>query len=142
MLPTDPKPARHLAVVTCMDCRLDPSDFLGLDLGDAHVLRNAGGRVTDDVLRSLAISANMLGVDTVAIIEHTKCGLANTEEALREKTGADVEFYAITDPESALRADVDRIAATPYLSAITTVTGHVYDIETGKVTDLVRWERG
>jgi carbonic anhydrase len=141
MAPTDPKPARHLAVLTCMDCRLDPSDFLGLALGDAHVLRNAGGRVTDDVLRSLAISANMLGVDTVAVVEHSQCGLANTEDALREKTGADVEFYAIADPESALRADVERIAATTYLSAITTVTGHLYDLDTGAVTDLVRWER-
>jgi carbonic anhydrase len=138
---TDPKPARRLAVVTCMDCRVDPDAVLGLSLGDAHVLRNAGGRVTNDVLRSLAISANMLGVDTVAIVEHSKCGLANSEETLREKTGADVEFYAIDDVESALRADVERVAETPYLSAITTVTGHLYDIETGAVTDLVRWER-
>ena len=136
MPPTDPKPARRLAVVTCMDCRIDVDAALGLSLGDAHVLRNAGGRVTDDVLRSLAISANMLGVDTVMVVEHTKCGLANPEETLREKTGADVEFFAIADPETALREDVERIKATPYLGALKAVTGHLYDIETGEVTDL------
>src|SRR3954471_1007317 len=86
----DPRPSRRLAVVTCMDARIDVFAVLGLSLGEAHVLRNAGGRVTDDVLRSLAISANILDVVAVMVMEHTGCGLLDTEDDVRAKTGADV----------------------------------------------------
>ena len=72
----DPRPSRRLAVVTCMDARIDVFAALGLHLGEAHVIRNAGGRVTDDVLRSLTLSSHVLGVDTVVVMQHTKCGLA------------------------------------------------------------------
>ena len=86
----DPRPGRHLAVVTCMDARIDVFAVLGLHLGEAHVIRNAGGRVTDDVLRSLALSSGVLGVDTAVVMQHTKCGLAGVTDAeLRALTGAD-----------------------------------------------------
>src|SRR3954447_7049064 len=82
------KPSRRLAVVTCMDARIDVFAVLGLHLGDAHVLRNGGGRVADDVLRSLALSSHVLGVDTVIVMQHTKCGLAGvTDEELQQRTG-------------------------------------------------------
>src|SRR5882724_10732034 len=89
----DARPGRRLAVVTCMDARIDVFAVLGLHLGEAHVIRNAGGRVTDDVLRSLALSSQVLGVDTVVVMQHTKCGLAGvTDEELQAATGADLGF--------------------------------------------------
>src|SRR4028119_1212283 len=94
----DPSPGRRLAVVTCMDARIDVFAVLGLHLGEAHVIRNAGGRVTDDVLRSLALSSHVLGVDSVVVMQHTKCGLAGvTDEELRRITGAEVGFLPIAD---------------------------------------------
>ena len=99
----DAKPSRRLAVLTCMDARIDVFAVLGLHLGEAHVLRNAGGRVTDDVLRSLALSAHVLGVDTLVVMQHTKCGLAGvTDDELREHTGADLGFFPIDDHAAAL----------------------------------------
>src|SRR5687767_9163780 len=93
---SDPRPSRRLAVLTCMDARIDVFAALGLHLGEAHVIRNAGGRVTDDVLRSLALSSRILGVDTVVVMQHTGCGLEGvTDDELRERTGADLEFHAI-----------------------------------------------
>src|SRR4051795_6888480 len=84
----DAKPSRHLAVVTCMDARIDVFAALGLHLGESHVIRNAGGRVTDDVLRSLALSCHVLGVETVVLMQHTKCGLTGvTDDELRSITG-------------------------------------------------------
>src|SRR5436309_5954069 len=86
---TDPRPGRRLAVVTCMDARIDVFAALGLHLGEALVIRNAGGRVTDDVLRSLALGTHVLGVETVVVMQHTKCGLTGvTDEELQEITGA------------------------------------------------------
>jgi carbonic anhydrase len=136
------KPARQLAVVTCMDARIDVFAALGLQLGDAHVIRNGGGRVTEDVLRSLALSTHVLGVRTVVVMQHTKCGLTGvTDEQLREVTGADLGFLAIDDHVSALQNDVDVLAATPYLSLVDMIGGLIYDVETGRVTAPVRWER-
>src|SRR3954454_6685413 len=89
-----PRPGRRLAVVTCMDARIDVFAVLGLHLGEAHVIRNAGGRVTDDVLRSLALSSHVLGVDTVVVMQHTKCGLVGVDdEELRRLTGAELGFF-------------------------------------------------
>jgi carbonic anhydrase len=139
----DARPSRRLAVVTCMDARIDVFAVLGLRLGESHVIRNAGGRVTEDVVRSLALSSHVLGVDTVVVMQHTRCGLAGvTEEELRERTGADLGFLTIADHATALREDVDALAATPYLGPVTTIAGLVYDVETGAVDDVVRWERG
>jgi carbonic anhydrase len=139
---TDARPSRHVAIVTCMDARIDVFAVLGLHLGEAHVLRNAGGRVTDDVLRSLALSSHVLGVTTVAVMQHTKCGLAGvTDDELRAATGADLGFFPIDDHAAALRQDIELLAAQPYLDPITTIGGFVYDVETGRLDDVVRWER-
>ena len=124
-----------------MDARIDVFAVLGLHLGEAHVIRNAGGRVTDDVLRSLALSCHLFGVDTVAVMQHTKCGLAGvTDEELRERTGADLGFFPIDDHTAALREDVDLIARTPYLGPVKVVAGFVYDVESGELNDVVRVE--
>src|SRR6201990_940858 len=136
---SDPRPGRRLAVVTCMDARIDVFAVLGLHLGEAHVIRNAGGRVTDDVLRSLALSSHVLGVDTVVVMQHTKCGLAGvTDEELRRLTGADFDFLALDDHAAALREDIDLLTTRPYLAPIRIVAGLVYDVESGLLGDLVR----
>jgi carbonic anhydrase len=138
----DPRPGRQLAVVTCMDARIDVFAVLGLHLGEAHVIRNAGGRVTEDVLRSLALSTGVLGVDTAVVMQHTKCGLVGVSDAqLRELTGADLGFMPIDDHAAALREDVDRLARTPYLVQLRTIAGFVYDVESGGLEDVVHWER-
>ena len=138
----DAKPSRHLAVVTCMDARIDVFAALGLHLGEAHVLRNAGGRITEDVLRSLALSTHILGVDTVVIMQHTKCGLAGvTDEELRKRTGADFGFFPIDDHAAALREDLDLLASKPYLTTLTVVAGFVYDVESGEIDHVIRWQR-
>ena len=138
----DARPGRRLAVVTCMDARIDVFAALGLHLGEAHVIRNAGGRVTDDVLRSLALSTHVLGVDTVVVMQHTKCGLAGvTDEYLRHVTGADVGFLPIGDHAAALREDIDVLAGTAFLAPLQGIAGFVYDVESGELDDVVRWSR-
>ena len=138
----DPRPGRHLAIVTCMDARIDVFAILGLHLGEAHVIRNAGGRVTEDVLRSLALSCQVLGVDTVVVMQHTNCGLAGvTDQDLQELTGADLGFFPIDDHAAALREDIELLAATSYLAPLTMIGGFVFDVESGRLDDLVRWER-
>ena len=138
----DPCPSRRLAVLTCMDARIDVFAALGLHLGEAHVIRNAGGRVTDDVLRSLALSSHVLGVDTVVVMQHTRCGLAGvTDEELRRRTGADLGFFPIDDHAAALRQDLDLLTGTPYLDPLEVIAGFVYDVESGEIADVVRWER-
>ncbi len=139
---TDPRPSRHLAVVTCMDARIDVFAVLGLQLGEAHVLRNAGGRVTDDVLRSLALSSHVLGVDTVLVMQHTKCGLEGaTDDQLREVTGADLGFFPIANHDVALREDIELLRGKSYLAPINVIEGLVYDVETGDIENVLRWER-
>ena len=138
----DAKPSRRLAVITCMDSRIDVFAALGLRLGESHVLRNAGGRVTDDTLRSLALSCHVLGTDTVIVMQHTKCGLAGvTDEDLQARTGANLGFFPIDDHEAALREDVECLATRPYLEPIKVIAGLIYDVETGQITPVVRWER-
>ena len=113
----DSRPGRRLAVVTCMDARIDVFAVLGLHLGEAHVIRNAGGRVTDDVLRSLALSSHVLGVDTVVVMQHTKCGLVGVDdEELRRVIGVDFEFLAIDDHAAALQEDIDILTTKSYLA--------------------------
>jgi carbonic anhydrase len=139
---TDARPGRRLAVVTCMDARIDVFAALGLHLGDAHVIRNAGGRVTEDVLRSLALSTHLLGVETVVVMQHTKCGLAGiSEEELRAKTGAELGFHAITDHASALREDIDLLTETPFLLSIKEIVGFVFDVDSGLIEPMVDWRR-
>src|SRR4051794_11985505 len=130
---SDARPSSRLAVVTCMDARIDVFAVLGLHLGEAHVLRNAGGRVTDDVLRSLALSSQVLGVDTLVVMQHTKCGLAGVTDAeLRRLTGADLGFFPIDDHAAALREDFEILESKPYLEPIKTIVGFVYDVESGE----------
>jgi carbonic anhydrase len=139
----DARPSRRLAVVTCMDARIDVFAVLGLHLGEAHVIRNAGGRVTDDVLRSLALSSHVLGVDTVVVMQHTKCGLSGvTDDELRALTGADLGFHPIDDHAAALKEDVQLLTSKPYLEPIVVIAGIIYDVETGRVSDVVQWDRG
>ena len=129
-------------MVTCMDARIDVFAVLGLQLGEAHVLRNAGGRVTDDVLRSLALSTHVLGVESVVVMQHTTCGLAGvTDKELQRLTGASLGFFPIDDHAAALQEDVDLLASTPFLGLIREITGCVYDVENGDVEDIVRWAR-
>ncbi|MGI8662821.1 MAG: beta-class carbonic anhydrase [Acidimicrobiales bacterium] len=138
----DHRPGRRLAVVTCMDARIDVFAALGLHLGEAHVIRNAGGRVTEDVLRSLALSSHVLDVDTVVVMQHTKCGLAGvTDDELRDLTGADLGFFPIDDHTAALRDDIAILTSKPYLSPLRVIAGFIYDVESGKIEDVVRWSR-
>jgi carbonic anhydrase len=138
----DARPSRHLAVVTCMDARIDVFAAIGLHLGEAMVLRNAGGRVTDDVLRSLALATGVLGVNSVVVMQHTKCGLAGvTDEELRDITGADLGFFPIDDHAAALREDIELLATKPYLHRVKEIGGFVYDVESGEIDDIVSWER-
>jgi carbonic anhydrase len=135
-------PARHLAIVTCMDSRIDVFAALGLRLGDAHVLRNAGARVTDDVLRSLALSVRTMGVDTVVLMQHTGCGLEGvTDEELREATGAAIDFLPIADHDDAIRSDIELLAAYAPLEPVAAIVGLLFDIETGRVEELTSWTR-
>jgi carbonic anhydrase len=138
----NPRPRQRLAVLTCMDARIDVFAVLGLHLGDAHVIRNAGGRVTEDVLRSLALSTHVLGVDTAVVMHHTKCGLAGaTDQELRAMTEADLSFLPIADHVTALREDVEHLAATPFLSPLQEIGGFLYDVESGEIDDVVHWRR-
>jgi carbonic anhydrase len=126
-----------------MDARIDVFGALGLTLGDAHILHNAGGRVTDDVLRSLALSTNVLGVENVAIMQHTGCGLFGvTEEELQSRTRAAVRFLPIDDHTAALRHDIALLREASFLGRVKLITGSVFDLETSVVSELIRWERG
>jgi carbonic anhydrase len=124
-----------------MDCRIDPLGALGLEPGDAHVLRNAGARTTDDVVRSLVKSTNQLGVTRIAVVHHTDCGAAKIElGALRQKvqeaTGndpADVEFHLIDDEDASIVEDVEALAASPWLPPGTAIAGFMYDVRTGRL---------
>ena len=138
----DARPSRHLAVITCMDARIDVCAGLGQHLGEAHVIRNAGARVTEDTVRSLALSCNLLGVDTVVVMQHTQCGLAGvTDEELKKLTGASLGFFTIQDHVEALRSDIDVLGSKRYLAPLKVVAGFIYDVESGKIDDVVRWER-
>jgi carbonic anhydrase len=138
----DPCPSLHLAVVTCMDARIDVFAALGLRLGEAHVIRNAGGRVTEDVLRSLVLSSDLMGVTTVVLMQHSGCGIAGvTDEELQNLTGADIGFLPIDDHAAALRDDIAELASKPYLKSVTKMAGFVYDVESGRIEDVIRWDR-
>jgi carbonic anhydrase len=135
-------PARRLAIVTCMDARIDPMAALGLEIGEAHVIRNAGGRVTDDALRSLAVSVHLLGVRAVVVMHHTGCGLIGvSEEELHRRTGASLAFHTIDNPEVALAEDVAKIRGAGFLSSVETLAGLRFDVETGRVSCISRPER-
>ena len=143
-------PARHLVALTCMDTRIDVPAMLGLAIGDAHILRNAGGRVTDDVIRSLVVSIEVLGTRAVAVIEHTECGMSKaTDDDLRalvaERRGVDVsgmEFLTIADQEAAVRADVAVLRSSPLLPPDLAVAGFIYDIRSGRLREVPTLQKG
>lgn len=136
-----PRAARGLAVLTCMDSRIEPLAMLGLVPGDAKILRNAGARVTDDVLRTLVVARYLLGVERVMVVAHTRCRMAgDTEEqvhaAVRAAGGPDtrsIPFLMAPDQEEALRTDVQRVRSWPYLAG-TVIGGFRYDVDTGRVS--------
>jgi carbonic anhydrase len=132
-------PALPLVVVTCLDARVQPARFLGLGVGDAHVIRNAGGRCTDDTLRSLIVSTQLLGTRECMVIHHTDCGLESfTNDEIRTKVAAEsgssadgIDFMAFTDPTASTRADVRAIRANPLLPDDLEVSAWIYDVRTG-----------
>ena len=135
-------PARKLAVLACMDARLTVEDVLGLRTGDAHVIRNAGGLATDDAIRSLVISQQLLGTEEVIVIEHTGCGMLtfSDEEVRRElatKTGeaVDLPLHSFPDLEANLIAQVERIRAHPWVRDVP-VHGLIYEVETGRLREV------
>ncbi|HZU76952.1 MAG TPA: carbonic anhydrase [Dehalococcoidia bacterium] len=138
-------PARRLAVLTCMDARLDPQAFLGLALGDAHVIRNAGGRASDDAIRSLVISSELLGTREFLVIHHTACGMQSftnddLRHRLRERYGADasgVDFLPFGDLAQSVRDDVRRILASPLFAPESVISGWIYDVRSGRLEQVV-----
>jgi len=160
-------PARQFAVLTCMDARLDPAKFAGLAEGDAHVIRNAGGRASDDAIRSLVISYKLLGTREWFVIHHTNCGmefftnevmrglLANSLEtaALTEhgfhdigkgpgsRAGEFIEWLTISDQAQSVRDDVARIRAHPLVPANIAIYGYIYDVKSGKLLEVAEANR-
>lgn len=139
-------PARRVAVVTCMDARLHPEDFLGIEPGGAHVIRNAGGRVSEDAIRSLVISQRLLGTNEVIVIHHTDCGMMTFENKdlaakIREDLGVDAsghDFLTFSDLEQSVRGDVETLKSSELIPDDVTVVGAVYEVESGKVWEVVR----
>ncbi len=139
----EPSAARGLAVLTCMDSRIEPLAMLGLEPGDAKILRNAGARVTSDVLRTLVLASSLLGVDRAMVIAHTDCRMAQGSEedvhaAVRAAGGPDTRsltFLVTNDQEAAVRADVLRARSWPYLTRLR-VGGFLYDVDTGRLAQL------
>lgn len=133
-------PRRRLAIVACMDARLEPLAVFGLQHGDAHVIRNAGGRVDEDVIRSLVVSTLALGVRVVVVVHHTDCGMAKLGDgdlrALVETVGVTTaeDFLTVGDVEHALWLDVGTIATSPLLPADLEVYGFRYDVGTGRLS--------
>jgi len=134
-------PARGVAVLACMDARLHPETFLGLEIGDGHVIRNAGGRASDDAIRSLIISSRLLGTREFVVIHHTDCGMLTfSNDDLQGKliadTGVDashIDFLPFEDLQQSVRDDIQAIKASPFISEDIPVSGFVYDVRTGRL---------
>lgn len=136
-------PARRAAVVACMDARMDIGRLLGTEEGDAHVIRNAGGVVTDDVLRSLVISQRLLGTREIVLVQHTGCGMLtfrddDVKDAIEAETGLRPPFAleAFADLERNVRQSIGRIEACPFLPVKDSIRGFVYDVETGRLREV------
>ncbi|GIM89256.1 beta-class carbonic anhydrase [Paractinoplanes toevensis] len=136
-------PAKHVAVLACMDARLNPYGLLGLSEGDAHVIRNAGGVVTADELRSLAISQRLLGTTEIILIHHTDCGMLTFTDdgfknAIEQETGIRPPWAAeaFTDLDADVRQSVRRILEDPFIPVKSSVRGFVYEVETGKLREV------
>ncbi|HZU42668.1 MAG TPA: carbonic anhydrase [Terriglobales bacterium] len=138
-------PARKLAVLACMDTRLTVEQMLGLNTGDAHIIRNAGGIATDDALRSLIISHHLLGTEEFIVINHTKCGMLQfNDDELRtrlEKTSGKssavpARFYGFKDLEQNVREQIERIRSHPWIPSHISVRGFIYDVKTGRLQEV------
>lgn len=133
-----------LAIVTCMDSRINPLSVVGMRSGDAKILRNAGARVTEDVLRTLVLGTYLLGVDRILIMPHTDCRMAKSEEheihqLIEDEFGVDtrsLEFRTVTDQKRALAVDVQRVRSYPLIRKGVSVAGAIYDVSNGSITPL------
>jgi carbonic anhydrase len=160
-------PARHFAVLTCMDARLDPAKYAGLHEGDAHVVRNAGGRVTDDAIRSLVISHKLLGTNEWFVVHHTSCGMETFTDAIMRgllehsldtavldpsgwrdvgKTpgsteGEFIDWLTIEDQERSIVRDVRRLRSHPLVPGYIPIHGYLYDVTTGRLREIAAAER-
>ena len=136
--------AKGLAVLTCIDSRIDPLALLGLKAGDAKIIRNAGARVTDDALRSLVLATNLLGVTRVCVVQHTDCAMVgSTDDALRARIGAlrgvdasGWDFLASSDQLATLREDIERIESCPLLPPGLRVGGFIFDVRSGELVPV------
>ena len=134
--------AKGLAIVTCMDSRINPLSVVGMNSGDAKILRNAGARVTEDVLRTLVLATYLLNVNRILVMPHTDCAMARGDEAaihklIDEKYGVNtssLEFKTTTDQVGALASDINRVRSYPLLREGVVVAGAIYDVKTGKIT--------
>jgi carbonic anhydrase len=138
-------PAKKVAVLACMDARFDVHKVLGLEEGDAHVIRNAGGFVTEDAIRSLIISQRKLGTEEIILLHHTQCGMLGLAEdelkdQLREETGAHPPFDlgAIDDLEESVRTSIRKIVDNPFIASTGEVRGFIYDVKTGRLSEVAR----
>ena len=135
---------KGLAIVTCMDSRIAPLSIVGMDVGDAKILRNAGARVTEDVLRTLVLATYLLGVKRILVMPHTDCRMAKSEEdqiheTIKQEYGVDtrsLEFRTVSDQTKALKVDVQRIRSYPLLRDGVTVAGAIYDVTNGSITPI------
>jgi carbonic anhydrase len=137
------EPVQHLAILTCMDARIEVNALLGLRPGDAHVIRNAGGRASNDAIRALAISQAVMKTREVMVIHHTECALGRfSQSQLAEQISAasghhfTEELGCFTDPDAALAEDLERLRASPYLTHRDKIRGFVYDMAANKVTEI------
>ncbi len=140
-------PAKKFAILTCMDARLDPAKFAGLSEGDAHVVRNAGGRASDDAIRSLVISSEVLGTREWFVIHHSDCGM---ETFSNEKISGDlkttfdtnegyfINWLTIPDREESIKEDVNRLRNHPLVSKDIRISGYIFDVKTGKLIEVVK----
>ncbi|MCO5999175.1 beta-class carbonic anhydrase [Actinoallomurus rhizosphaericola] len=136
-------PTRHVTIVACMDARLDMFGLLGLEIGDAHIIRNAGGVVTPDVIRSVSISQRMLGTREIVLIHHTSCGMQGiTDDGFREQLFADTGLRpdwaveSFTDVDEDVRQSIARITANPFVPHKDSVRGFVFDVESGELREV------
>lgn len=136
-------PMRHLAVVTCMDSRMDLFELLGLHHGEAHIIRNAGGVVTDDVIRSLCLSQRLLGTREIILIHHTDCGLQKvTEDSFKAELEAELgikpwwALESFIDPYADVRQSISRLQSTPFVQHKDFISGFVYEVTTGKLVPV------
>ncbi|MGV3060598.1 beta-class carbonic anhydrase [Streptococcus hyovaginalis] len=138
------KPKTKVAIVTCMDSRLHVAQALGLALGDAHILRNAGGRVTDDMIRSLVISQQQLGTREIVVLHHTDCGAQTFtnpafHEQLHRNLGVDVsdmDFLPFINIENSVREDMQKLKDSPLIPEDVVISGAIYDVDTGRMTEV------